>query len=171
MVGEKQIQINAVNWCQIIAHPSEFVRIDEQLRLKYLELSNFVTSTNGWTKMAAQEVLMHKRLIANIRAYLHTTGANLFRTKLFSNAEYEKLIRSFAFEEDFLQPRERQPMETLIPDQVNLVLSTSLDRLNSIRFFEKLVETILQQTAADLSPHHRMGMVEAITTKFEFIAT
>jgi len=167
----KHLKINNVNWCKITSHVSEFVRLDEQLRLKFIELETFSTSTDGWTPLAGQEVLLHKRLIANMRSYLHSSGSNIFKCRLFSFNEYQNLCKSFTFQEDFLQPGERQTMEEFIQEQIDLVLSTLLDRMNSVSFFEKLVDSILLQTAQELNAYQRSQMVQAITKKFEFIAT
>jgi hypothetical protein len=48
--------MDRLNWNYILTHPSEFVRLDEHLRLKQIELDGFHSRMVGWTKLQHKNI-------------------------------------------------------------------------------------------------------------------
>jgi hypothetical protein len=149
------LRMRQFNWSNILSHPSEFIRIDETLRLKQIELNQFTDTIPGWTLVAAQENLDHKRLIYRMRVYLHIAGTNLFGHPILSREEFHNLKRSNNFEtgiEYIKSPEDNlEILTSSTPTKFWLIMSTSFDRLNTINFFKKMIFEILgtQYTKAE----------------------
>jgi len=131
------------NWSNILSHPSEFTRIDECLRLKQLELNQFSNTIPGWSLVAAQENLDHKRLLYRMRCYLHIAGTNYFGCSILSREEHQNLRESNSFDtgEEFISSPEENlaVLTSSTPSKFWLIMSTSFDRLNTINFFKKII--------------------------------
>ena len=84
------------NWTNLLSHPSEIIRVDEVLRHKQIELQKFSECVDGWTKIAAQEVLEHKRLIYRMRCYLHISAITYFNHPVMSRESLKDLKSSIA---------------------------------------------------------------------------
>jgi hypothetical protein len=62
--------IGPFNLDNLFEHISEFVRIDEHLRIKMLCLDNITPESPGWTYLAGKEITEHKRIINSVRCFL-----------------------------------------------------------------------------------------------------
>lgn len=74
-----------INWRFLLTHPSEFVRIDEQLRLLQIHLSNY--QKQFLTDSILQEIYEHELTIIGFRNALNIFGINLFQTDILSDGE------------------------------------------------------------------------------------
>ena len=74
-------------------HISEFVRIDEHLRLKSIHLDAITPETKGWTYPAGIEISEHKTLINCIRCFLQYQSRQIWGQKvgMFSPDEYQTI--------------------------------------------------------------------------------
>lgn len=89
------LTVDSINWRYLLSHPSEFVRIDEQLRLLETEISEF-RNVDGhmllkWSFAAQQENESHFRLIKNFRCAINLFGSKIFNAKITSDEEQHKL--------------------------------------------------------------------------------
>ena len=84
-LANNRLRTDQFNWKSLLCHPSEIIRIDEQLRLKQLELGDFNERTPGYNLIAAQTNLEHKRLLYSMRCYLAICGFSFFRMPVFSH--------------------------------------------------------------------------------------
>ena len=162
-----KLKIDQFNWKNLLHHPSEFIRIDEMLRLKQTELCKFNRATFGWTFVAAQENLEHQRLIYRMRCYLSITGTNMFRAPILSLGEYANLKRSFPETEDFLTSNDKKfaLLTGSNSDEFWLVLSTACDRRNTIEFYKKLISEVL---ADDYNQQDKQQMIDVTVNHCDF---
>ena len=77
----------------LYTHISEFVRIDEHLRLKSIHLDAITPETKGWTYPAGREISEHKTLINCIRCFLQYQSRQIWGQKvgMFSPEEYQTI--------------------------------------------------------------------------------
>jgi hypothetical protein len=145
MQAKNHVTTDKVNWKNLLNYPSEFIRIDEQLRLKQLELNGFDENTLGWTKVSGQCNLEHKRLIYSMRCYLHINGCHHFNTPIMSRTEYLELKASFREKDNYTNPSENNlaPITSVTQDEFLLIVSTSSDKGSTEKFYIRLIETIL----------------------------
>lgn len=133
-----------MKWDHLMSHPSEFIRVDEQLRLKQVSLAKFNEQTDGWTRLAAQENLDHQRMIQNMRCFLHIQGCQLFMTQLFSSAEYNSLKSSFVDRDNFVTENDQaESFNYLSQMEFNLIVSLTADRLQTEKYFKKIMSEVL----------------------------
>jgi len=164
------LRMRQFNWSNILSHPSEFIRIDETLRLKQIELNQFTDTIPGWTLVAAQENLDHKRLIYRMRCYLHIAGINYFGHSMLSHEEYQNLKESNSFEtgNEFIKcPEDNLAILTRsTPTKFWLIMSTSFDRQNTINFFKKMIFEILGE---HYTKEEKEIMSQIVIKKCDFI--
>ena len=79
--------MESISWNYILTHPSEFVRIDEQLRLLLTQLSIF--KQEFLTDSILQEVKEHEKIITSFREALNTFGFIIFGGAILSDGEAE----------------------------------------------------------------------------------
>ena len=141
------VKMHQFNWQNLLSHPSEFIRVDEVLRCKQIELEQFTENIQGWTEVAAQEILEHKRLLYRIRCYLHISASSFFNCRIMSMESLENLKQSnnFANIPDFLKSHEDSfsILTSSTPDQFWLIMSTAFDRQNTLKFYKKTISSIL----------------------------
>jgi hypothetical protein len=137
------------NWSNLLSHPSEIIRVDEMLRNKQIELNNFKDDTKGWTKVAAQEILEHKRLIHRIRCYLHISATTFFNCRIMSEEALENLKENnnlVNFQDFIFNPQDSLNILTAsTSDEFWLIMSTAFDRQNTLKFYVKIISSILGQ--------------------------
>jgi hypothetical protein len=133
----------SINWRWLLHHPSEIVRLDEQLRLKELSLLEFSEDIGVHFDHVFKEVKNHLKLIHNFRCYLYIEATKYFQTCMFSNDEFRLL-------------KERQPSEycnenkqvnfsNLSENQMTLFLKVACDRKNTENIFKKLIFLFLSK--------------------------
>lgn len=88
-----KLSLNIFNWDDVCTHISEFVRIDEHLRLKQLALESISPELLHWTFLAGLEVSEHKRILNNMRCFLIHHAREIWGedATMFSQTEYEKI--------------------------------------------------------------------------------
>ena len=164
------LRMRQFNWANILAHPSEFIRIDESLRIKQIELNQFNDIMPGWTLVAAQENLDHKRLIYRMRCYLHIAGINYFGHSMLSHEEYQNLKTSNSFEtgNEFIRCSSENLaiLTRSTSTKFWLIMSTSFDRQNTVNFFKRMVFAILGE---HYTQEDKEIMSEIVINKCDFI--
>lgn len=136
------------NWTNLLSHPSEIIRVDEVLRHKQIELQTFSEGIDGWTKIAAQEVLEHKRLIYRMRCYLHISAITYFNHPVMSRESLKDLKDSKNLHgSNYISNKEDSLaiLTATTPNQFWLIMSTTFDRENSLKFYKKLISCVLGQ--------------------------
>lgn len=139
--------MDQLNWSYILTHPSELIRLDEHLRLKQIELDEFHSRIEGWTRIAAQEHLEHQRLLYSMRCYLSITCTNRFGTLMLSRGEYEALKNSFFDRDNLLSENDKQyeTLNYLSHNEYYLILKMASDRTNTERIYRKLLGKLLDE--------------------------
>lgn len=165
-----QIKLNTFNWGSLLSHPSEFIRIDEQLRIKQNELSTFNYDVEGWTKIAAQENLEHKRLVYSMRSYLYITCQNIFCVPILSRVEYDSLKSSFVDRENIITEKDQDYATLTSMSQANylLILHLSSDRYNTERLYRKILGRIIDSMNTQLEYAMKEKMIDTIIKKCFF---
>ena len=81
------------NWENFLTHISEFVRVDEHLRMKQMSLETVTPENTGWTFLAGKEVTEHKRILNNMRCFLHYHAREIWGSDaiMFSKTEYDTI--------------------------------------------------------------------------------
>jgi hypothetical protein len=158
------------NWDNILSHPSEFVRIDEVLRQKQIELNRFTDKIPGWSLVSAQANLDHKRLIYRMRCYLNIAGGSWFGSQILSLEEYKNLKSSNNWEtgDDYVTCEEEN-LEVLTSStavQFWLIMSTAFDKQNTINFFKKMTSAILGN---QYTQEERVIMAEIVFKHCDFM--
>lgn len=164
---DQKLEFSAVNWDHLLTHPSEFVRVDELLKSKQKELEKFNARVQGWNLTAAKNVLDHKRMILSLRCFLLLNGTMIFNTKMFSDFEYEKLKHDTAEVDTCCTQNGEiiQKIGFLCKNEFDLILSTSADKINTERFFRKIIFHVLQN---DFGACERTKIVDSIIKKCSF---
>ena len=124
-------------------HPSEFVRVDEKLRMKQLELGDFNEQTPGYNLVAAQTHLEHQRLIYSMRCYLAIAGMNFFNVPIVSAHEFQNLKNSYVDRDNFVTESDNFIELSNTEDEFWLIMQTTTDKNNSEKFFKKIMSEFL----------------------------
>jgi hypothetical protein len=142
-MSKQSLRIDQVNWKNLLRHPSEFVRLDEQLRLKQLELADFNELTPGYNIVAAQTQLEHQRLIYSMRCYITISGFQVFRVPILSPNEYQSLKNSFTDRENLISDIHNFIEVSKNEDEFWLVMQTTNNKHNSEKFFKRIMTQVL----------------------------
>lgn len=153
-------------------HISEFVRIDEHLRMKYLFLENVTPESTGWTFVAGQEINEHKRIVKNIRCFLHYHAKEFFGEdgKMFSKNEYENIKNQ---KDANYRLYENLKGYDLISneDQFWFFIRALNDKESTIDFYKTLLENIFKSTHGDgdyINGTDRMDIIKNLLSKCVF---
>jgi hypothetical protein len=162
--------MDRLNWNYILTHPSEFVRLDEHLRLKQIELDEFHSRIEGWTRIAAQEHLDHQRMIYSMRCYLSITCTNRFGMLMLSQREFESLKNSFFDRDNYLSADDKQyeTLNHLTYNEYYLILRMASDRKNTERIYRKLLGQLLDEMDECEEPFTKEAMIDTIINKCLF---
>ena len=76
-----------MNWKNLLTHPSELVRLDEQLKINFKQLSKFFPGTPGWTYDSFKILLQHKKMILNVRCFIVLFATEYFQYNIHSEEE------------------------------------------------------------------------------------
>jgi hypothetical protein len=95
-MSSKALSMDSINWRYLLSHPSEFVRIDEQLRMLAVEVKAWKYEFSAkelmkWTYSAELENDSHLRLINNFRSAVNLFGSQIFNTRIISEEEQSQL--------------------------------------------------------------------------------
>jgi len=165
-LANQRLRTDQFNWKSLLCHPSEIIRIDEQLRLKQLELGDFNERTPGYNLITAQTNLEHKRLLYSMRCYLAICGFSFFRMPVFSHEEHQRLRNSFVDRPNF-ETRQNSFIElTTNEDDFWLIMQTACDKQNSEKFYKKIMGEVLSYYQF---PHEQKEhMMDVIIQKCRF---
>ena len=165
-----QIKMDLIKWKNLLTHPSEFVRIDEQLRLKQIELFAFNDTVDGWTKISAQENLEHQRLLYSMRCYLSITCNSIFSVNMLSKGEFQSLKHSFIDRDNIITAEDQDyaTLNALSQNEYWLILTLSSDRYNTERIYRKIIGKIIQSYEPLLDYHLKENLIETIVKKCFF---
>ena len=131
--------MDSINWRYLLSHPSEFVRIDEQLRLVQMELLCFNEHSNGWTKHAAQEVKHHLNVILRFRTAVSLFGCNIFNAEIVSLDEFVKFGNITLSNEDPLADIFNEKHCNMFAGKFNKLVSIINDREQTENIFRKFL--------------------------------
>jgi len=134
--------MNRVNWKGMSSNFTEYVRIDEQLRLKQIHLAEFGRNMIGFSTAADFENRQHKRLIYQMRCYLYTECRKICGHPNMSKHDFDKLKESFIAPEKIFEA-DWDEIFYMEPTQRSLLISERADTLNSAAFYEKLISEVL----------------------------
>ena len=167
---QQQLRTDVINWRNLLTHPSEFTRIDEQLRLKQLDLAKFNERMEGWTKIAAQENLEHQRLVYSMRCYLSITCNKLFGVSMLSTGEYTSLKESFVDTENILSETDPRyvTLNEITHNEYWLLLHLASDRYQTEQLYRKVIGKIIESIDPTLDWNVRRQMIDTIVKKCFF---
>lgn len=159
-----------IKWSNLLTHPSEFTRIDEQLRLKQIELASFSDAVEGWTKIAAQENLEHQRLIYSMRCYLSITCQNIFGASMLSKNEFQSLKNSYIDRENILKPGDQDyaTLNRLSYYEYWLILNMTSDKHNTEQLYRKILGKIIESIDSTVLYSVKQNMIDTIIQKCFF---
>jgi hypothetical protein len=155
-ITKQTLRIDQFNWKNLVNHPSEFVRLDERLRLKQLELGDFNEFISGYNPVAAQEHLEHQRLLFSMRCYLVITGYNLFRLPIISEREQQSLKESFTDRENYIADLKNFIELSDNENEFWLIMQTTSDKSNTQKFFKRIMSEVLSFFQIDYDDREKM---------------
>lgn len=130
--------MESISWNYILTHPSEFVRIDEQLRLLLTQLSIF--KQEFLTDSILQEVKEHEKIITSFREALNTFGFIIFGGAILSDGEAEanmkKIIEN---QEQSSNVNFFNEFNTLQVEMFRKLFGSILDKMNTEKVFKKFL--------------------------------
>lgn len=165
-MSKQSLKTDQFNWKQLLNHPSEFIRIDDKLRLKQLELSDFNEKTPGYNISAAQTHLEHQRLIFNMRCYLIIAATNFFSFPIISANDFRELKRSFIDKENFVFECGNFVDFSNTDDRFWLLMQITSDKNNSEKFFKKMLSEIFSFYLIPKEDQEKM--IETVIKKCRF---
>jgi|SanBayMetagenome_1026888.scaffolds.fasta_scaffold26957_1 hypothetical protein len=165
-MAKQSLRTDQFNWRNLLTHPSEFVRVDEQLRLKQLELNDFNELTPGYNLVAAQTHLEHQRLLYSMRCYLSISGMNFFNIPIVSANEFQSLKNSFVDRENYLTELNDFIEISKNEDEFWLIMQTSTDKINSEKFFKKIMSEVLSNYY--ISKDEKEKVMDVVINKCHF---
>ena len=132
-----------INWDDLFTHISEFVRLDEHLRIKVLSLEDISPESRGWTFQAGVEITDHKRSINNMRCFLHYHAREIWGDNcvMFTKKEYEKIKM---LEDNRYRLYEEMPEFNSVTsnDQFWFLMRAIHDQKSTNELYEFLVELV-----------------------------
>ena len=165
-----KLSTNIFDWDDVFTHISEFVRIDEHLRLKQVSLETISPECHGWTYLAGCEVTEHKRILNNMRCFLlyHAKEIWGYSAAMFSKTEYEKIKN---FEDLHYTLYEGMPEFNAISngDQFWFLMVAIDDKEATNKFFRFMVEKFYNTNEGHfISGMHKNEITQNILSKCHF---
>lgn len=149
-IQSKMLNVADVDWKNLSSHPSEFVRIDERLRLKEVNLMRY--GHHSISEIASEEISKHLRMIKNMRNLLFVHARQYFGLELSPIAIEKSEINNLNINEK---------NETIKVDNyfiMEFIIRETADRLNTEKFYKKLLSRLMYYPPA-------CGDMEAILEK------
>jgi hypothetical protein len=159
----QHLEVRQINWTNIFDHPSEFTRIDEHLRTKFLLLKTFSPKVDGWTLQSGQENFKHQMLIHTMRSYLYQNGIRQFNCQILSQTEKEALQASRPKELLHLEETTQLSETNLSEKEFMVLTSETADRLNSCQFYRKLISEII---GSSKPKQEKKYLIEAVVSNY-----
>ena len=133
------LAMDSINWRYLLSHPSEFVRIDEQLRLLQITLREFNQNltSDEWTQETFEVNKIHIDIINNFRMAVNILGCNIFDANLFSPEEQHNLHQTII---------KTEIMDSIMTHSHSMPLAKFCKLLNAItdkKWTEKLFQHFL----------------------------
>jgi hypothetical protein len=156
----------SINWGWLLQHPSEIVRLDEQLRLKEIALLNLNEKIGDNFNYVSEEVGNHLKLLHNFRCFLYIEGTKYFRACLLSKTEFSAL-------------KNRQPPQYFTENtpvnfsnwtenQLTLFLKVTCDKKNTENIFKKVIFRFLSQTCGGSTFPEKSAIADVIMSRCSF---
>ena len=156
------LNIDNVDWKNLLQHQSELVRVDENLKNKQNELKIFTTNVEGWSPLAAQANLEQQRMIYSMRSMLQIFGVLYFNSYIISKCEYIKLNESFLDRENFANEDAYLIVNNLSSMDLIVLINKLKEKIATKQFYKKLFNTLIRK---DLNESD----VEEIIKKIQFV--
>jgi hypothetical protein len=165
-----KLLIEIFNWDVLFTHIMEFVCLDENFRLKLLGLDKITTESTGWTYLGGQQVSEHKRILINMRCFLHYHARIIWGNDviMFSEDEYEKIK---SHEDNHYSCFETLPGFDLVSngDQFWFLMQAIDDKEATNNFFKFMVEKFYKlEDGTHVSGIHKTNIVQNVIEKCTF---
>jgi hypothetical protein len=160
----------SVNWTRLLHHPSEIVRLDEQLRLKTL---NLYSLKERIFPTLSDQIESHLNLIHNFRCYLYIEATKYFNVQLMSQSQFEEIKTQSAIkanEAKSLQapPHPQKNFSNMNQKELDLFLLISSDIKNTENIFKKIIFRFLAENYPVSSFGEKSALANVIMTKCVF---
>ena len=149
-------------------HISEFVRIDEHLRMKQMHLESITPESRGWTYISGQEINKHKRIVKNIRCFLHYHAREFYGmdAKILSQNEYLNLKTQK--ETNYQIYQNLTDFDSICnDDQFWFFMRALSDTDATVEFYKILLETIYQ-TKIEVNGIEKKELIQNLLKKCVF---
>ena len=156
------LNIDNVDWKNLLQHQSELVRVDENLKKKQNELKFFTTNVQGWSPLAAQTNLEQQRMIYSMRSMLQIFGILYFDSYIISKYEYIKFKESFLDRENFVNDDSYLIVNNLSAMDLIIFINKVKEKFATKQFYKKLFTTLIRKDLHESD-------VEKIMEKIQFV--
>jgi len=160
-------QICTLRWETLFNHPSEIVRLDEQIRLKTEELEKMrkeIIDKSGYIEMLIDK---HVNILIKFRCYLYIEGTKYFQTQLLCQKQFDDLVKSSCRPLLFNDLHQFKFSNTN-ENEMDLFLSLSADIKNTEDIFRKAIFRFLTENHSNKSFSEKVNMVDIIMSKCNF---
>jgi len=128
-----KLDISLINWENIYKHPSELIRLDEVLRLKQANLSNFSCTNPGWSITASNEIMETKKMVNNMRCFVYHNAHEIFPNMVDYGDDYQCL-------KTFNVKPIQQTGKLKRSEELWYLISAHCDRRNTEKCYRHLLE-------------------------------
>lgn len=156
----------SIKWETLFNHPSEIVRLDEQIRLKTEELEKMrkeIIDKSGYIEMLIDK---HVNILIKFRCYLYIEGTKYFQTQLLCQKQFDDLVKSSCKPLLFNDLHQFKFSNT--NENMDLFLSLSADIKNTEDIFRKAIFRFLTENHSNKSFSEKVNMVDIIMSKCNF---
>ena len=120
-----------------MTHPSEFVRIDEQLRLLQFQLCEF--KNQFLTDSILQEICEHEKVVTGFRNALNMFGCYIFETEILSEGEAIASWGSSKTGTQSVGANFFQEFTSMTSEMFRKLISSILDKRNTEKIFRRFL--------------------------------
>ena len=165
-----KLSLDIFNWDDVCTHISEFVRIDEHLRLKQMALDTISPELIHWTYLAGLQVTEHKRILINMRCFLIYHAREIWGedATMFSKGEYEKIK---AHEDNLYTLYKDAPEFNAVSNggQFWFLMQAIDDKEGTIELFKRLVDKFYRtEDGHYISGIEKKNLINNIVSKCVF---
>jgi hypothetical protein len=159
----------SVNFPRLLHHPSEIVRLDEQLRLKTLNLN--ILQERIFPTLSDQ-IESHLNLIHNFRCYLYIEATKYFHVQLMSQFQFEEMKTRSAIKANEAKKLSTTPtpnnFSNMSQNELDLFILISSDIRNTENIFKKIIFRFLAENYPVSSFGEKSALANVIMTKCVF---
>ena len=127
-----------INWQFILSHPSEFVRIDEQLRLHLFQLSDY--KDQFLTDSILSQIRSHEKIIIAFRDAINIFGRHIFGSEIISIEEAASSWRELQ-DEEYEQDATNffQEYTSMTSEMFRKLIGCIINKRNTEKMFQKFL--------------------------------